>query len=403
MLLESDGSELDWFVGYSPPPDKFLAKLEKSVEGIDTYKSLSESYAKDPTNVEVVFKLAQKYDDKYVQDKALELYKEVLALDPEGKKGTTEYEGEQVTYTEYAEYSIGVLAVFSRKMDPEPLEAFIKKYPESKLTKSAYQRLSYYFQSRAPKDEAKAFFEEYTSKYPDDPNVLSAYVRRIIRDKDNLDKGIELAEKIKEIMKYNPSPRYTLNLAELYMLKGEKEKADELYGKRFMEGKVSSLAYSLADYADFWVKNEMNMENAEEMMELALKILPDRWYNFQRAAQMYLKLKKEDKALAVFGPDFMEKHMDDSSVLNSYAWFWANQGKNLESALEAAKKSVALAESPYNTDTLALVYQKLGKFDEALKAAEKAVKLADEDVKARFESRIKQIKKAMEEKKEKNN
>ncbi len=402
MLLEDDGSEWDWFVGYGPPPEKFLAKLEKSVEGIDTYKSLSESYVKDPTNVEVVFKLAQKYEDKYVQDKALELYKEVLALDPEGKKGATEYEGEQVTYTEYAEYSIGTLAIFSREMDPEPLKAFIKKYPESKLMKSAYQRLSSYYQSRAPKNEAITFFEEYTSKYPDDPNVLSAYVRRIIRDKDNLDKGIELGEKIREMMKYNPSPRHMNNLAELYMLKGDKEKAADLYGKRFMEGQVSSLAYSLADYAEFWVKNEMNTENAQEMMELALEILPDRWYNFQRAAQIYLKLEKEDKALAVFGPEFMDKHTDDSNVLNSYAWFWANQGKNLESALEAAEKSVELAESAYNTDTLALVYQKLGKYEEALKAAERAVELADDQVKARFESRIKQIKKSMEEKKEKN-
>lgn len=403
MLLEDDGSELDWHVGYGPPADKFLARLEKSVKGIDTYKALSESYAKDLTNVEVVFKLAQKYDDKYVQDKALTLYQDVLTLDPEGKMGTTDYEGEKVTYTEYAEYSIGAMSAFSREMDPEPLKAFIKKYPESKLMKSAYQRLSFYYLSRAPKDEAKVFFEEYTSKYPDDPYVLSSYIRRIIRDKDNLDKGIELGEKIKEIMKYNPSPRYTSNLAELYMLKGDKEKADELYGKRFMEGQVSSLAYSLADYADFWVRNEMNTENAEEMMELALKILPDRWYNFQRAAEIYLKLEKEDKALEIFGPEFIKKHTDESNILNSYAWFWANQGKNMESAFQAAKKSVELAESAYNLDTLALVCQKLGKYEEALKAAEKAVGLANDEVKARFEGRLKQLKKTIEEKKDKNN
>ena len=45
------------------------------------------------------------------------------------------------------------------------------------------------------------------------------------------------------------------------------------------------------------------------------------------------------------------------------------------------------------------VYLKLKKYSEALKAVEKAVELADEGVKARYQNRIKQIKKAQEEEK----
>jgi tetratricopeptide (TPR) repeat protein len=401
MVLAGDGSEVDWIVGYGPPPEKFLEKLEKIVKGIDTFKVLSENYAKDPQNVETVFKLAQKYDDRFDEQKAKELYQKVLALDPDGKKGTTEYNDQKVTFTEYTEFSLGSLAVYARTTDPEPMKAFIKKYPDSPLEKSAYQRLSYYYGYRAPKEEATAFFEEYTSKYPDDPNVLSGYVSRIIRDKENLDKGIELAEKIKEMTKYNPSPRYNHDLAELYMLKGEEEKADEVFGKDFMEGKVSSLSSYLTQYADFWVKYEKNTESAEKMVELAIELSPDRWYYRQSAANIYLKLDKEDKALEVFGPAFAEKNKDDASVLNSYAWFWANQGKNLESALDASKKSIEMAASPYNWDTLAMVYQKMEDYDEALEAEQKAVDLSEEEVKVRFQNRIQQIKKAMEEKKEK--
>ena len=400
-MLGGDGSEVDWIVGYGSPPEKFLEKLEKVVKGIDTFKVISEGYAKDPTNVEKVFKLAQKYDDRYDEEKAKKLYQEVLALDPNGEKGTTEYDEKKVTFTEYAEFSLGALAAFARKMDPEPLKSFIKKYSESPLMESAYQRLSYYYGYRAPKEEATAFFEEYTSKYPDNPYVLSSYVSRIIRDKENLDKGIELAEKIKEMLKYNPSPRYNRDLAELYMLKGEEDKANEVFGKTFMEGQVSRLGSYLTQYADFWVKYDKNTDSAEEMVGLAIKLNPDRWYYRQSAARIYLKLEKEDKALEVFGPGFAEKNKDDSNILNSYAWFWATQGKTLESALDAAKKSIALAESAYNWDTLAMVYQKLERFDEALKAEEKAVELADEEVKIRFENRIQQIKKAMEKEKEK--
>lgn len=80
--------------------------------------------------------------------------------------------------------------------------------------------------------------------------------------------------------------------------------------------------------------------------------------------------------------------------------FWATQGKNLESALDAAKKSVELQEAYYNWDTLATVYQKMDKLEDALKAEIKAHELADDQIKARYEAKIKQIKKAIEKNKE---
>ena len=184
------------------------------------------------------------------------------------------------------------------------------------------------------------------------------------------------------------------------MLKGEKEKADEAFGKNFMESKVTSLSYSLMDYANFWVNQKTNTESAEAMMEMALKIDPERSYFLRTAAQNYVKLGKEDKALNLFGPAYIAKHQDNASDLNSYAWFWAGQGKNLESALEAAKKSVTLQEAYYNWDTLATVYQKMENYPEALKAAEKAYELASESIKMRLKAKIDQIKKAMEKEKE---
>jgi len=340
----------------------------------------------------VVFKLAKKYQDRINSKKALELYKEVLAIDPDGKMGTTDfYDGKKVTYTEYAEFSIGEMSLFDRKMDPEPLKAFIKKYPKSEILKSAYSALSYYYRSYGSKEEATKYFEEYVSKYPDDPSVLNSYVSRIIRDKENLDRGIELAEKIKDIMKYNPNPSYMKNLAELYALKGDKGKAEEVFGKSFIEGKTSGLAYNLYEYANFWVKQNTNTESALEMIELAVKLEPR---FVEAAAQLYAQAGKPEKALDVYGPEYIKKHMDNSGKLNSYAWFWAGQGKNLESALETAKKSVELAPSHYNWDTLSLFYFKLKKYEDALKAEEKAIELAGKPV-PEYEKRVKDIKEAM--------
>ncbi|UCE22124.1 MAG: tetratricopeptide repeat protein [Candidatus Aminicenantes bacterium] len=396
LVLGSDGSEIDWHVGYGPPPEKFLERVEKTVNGIDNFKLLSEKYAKRPKNVEVVFKLAQKYDDRFNEEKAKELYNKVLALDPNGKKGTTEYNDEQVTYTEYAEFSLGTLALYSRPGSPEPFKAFIKKYPESKMLRSVYSYLGSYYRRAGSKEDATQFFEEYISKYPDNPSVLNTYVQRIISDKDNIDKGIELAEKIKEIMRYNPGPSYMRNLAELYSLKGEKEKVNEVYGKDFMEGRISRLVYDLRDYVNFWVGQESNTESVLDMMELAVKMAPDNFYVVRAVADIYVKLDKPEKALEVFGPDCVKAYMDDSNSLYSYARFWGNLGKNLESALEAAKKSVELAEAPYKWDTLSLVYLKLKKYDEAMKAAEKAVETAGDQA-GRYEKRIEEIKKAKDE------
>ena len=393
LILDSDGSEIDWHVGYGPPPEKFLERVEKTVKGIDTFKVLSEKYAKEPKNVEWVFKLARKYDRRYDQEKALELYKEVLAIDPKGKKGTTDYGEEKVTYTEYAEYSIGATALSGRSPDLEPMKSFIKKYPESNLLKTAYGRLGSYYRFRGEKEEATEFFEKYTSKYPDDPYVLNSYISRILRVKDNLDKGIELAEKINEIMKYNPDPVFTKNLAELYSLKGETEKVEEAYGKDFMEREVSDLAYSLRDYAEFWVKQKSNTESAEAMMELAAKLKSDSLFVVRSVADMYIKLDKPEKAMEIFGPEYIKDYMDNSNTLYSYAGFWGTLGKNLESALKSAKKSVELAETPYKWDTLSLVNLKLKKYDDALKAAEKAVETGGQQA-ARYKKRIEEIKKA---------
>ena len=346
----------------------------------------------------MVLKLAKKHERKYDEEnrkKAEELYRKVLKLDPEGKKGTTDYGDSKVSCTEYAEFSLAELMnTFSQKRDPEPLKSFIKKYPESKLLKYAYLYLSSYYRFLGTKEEAKKFFEEYTSKYPDNPVALNYYIYRIIRDKDNLDRGIELAEKIKKLTEYNPVPSYMKNLAELYTLKGEIDKADNVYGKSFIEGRVSRFVYDLRDYADFWTKQNKNVESAVEMMELAVKLKPDNSYLIQSAARMYIKLDKLEKAISIYGPEFVKSHSGKSGDLNSYAWFWANQEKNLESALEAAKKSVELAPSHYNWDTLSLVYFKLKKYEDAIKAEEKAIELAGKPVKS-YENRIKRIKEAM--------
>ena len=228
-------------MGYGPPADKHLEKIQNAIAGIDTYGALNARYAKEPANVEVLFKLARKCGDRYSTEltaKSQELYRKVVALDPEGKQGSYFNESIKATipYTQAAEYALGQMASSGRKADPAPLRAFIAKYPDSKLVKNVYANLSYYYGYQAGKDDAAKFFEEYMAKYSEDRQALSSYVQRIIKDKEPLDKGIALAEKLLTTLGETPirnadvvvfdQARNGFNLsvtADLLIRKGEKQ------------------------------------------------------------------------------------------------------------------------------------------------------------------------------------
>jgi len=394
MFLDGDGSEVDWIVGYGPPPEKFQARVDKILKGDETFKFLNTEREKDPKDVAITFKLARKWAERYDVTNALPLYKEVVRLDPQGKAGTftNEYTKVAVPYTEYAEFAIAASSLSGAKVDVAPIRGFLAKYPNTKLLKDAYSRMAYYYGYQAPKEEAAKFFEEYAGKFPEDANVLSSWLARIVRDKGPLDKGADLAEKIQTLARGTPTSTYQ-SIADFYMLKGDKDKAGDAYGKDFMENRVTGLAYDLISYASFWLGKDENKDSALAMAETALKLQPDNDYIIRQAAGVYLKMDNESKALALFGSDYMQKNIADASALNSYAWFWAGQGKNLESALIAAAKAVELKPKQYYIwDTLATVYSKMKNTAEAVRAMEKATELAPESAKESYKKKLETMK-----------
>ena len=382
-----------------------MEKIQRSLQGIDTYKSLADLYAKDPKNVEVVYKLARKVDEKGADSKrADELYNQIIALDPEGKGGlvAVDYPKVRVPYTEYAEFILARKKSIGVQADPGPMRAFVGKHPGSPLVETGYSFMSIHYGNYAPKEEATKFFEEYIAKYPDDAYVLSSYVRRIIRDKEPLDKGLQLADKIAELTSYNPDPYDAENRAELLWLKGDKEKAEEIFGKSHFGDRRTSFAYELASYANFWNDRDTNLDKAAEAIELAILIQPDTPYLRQTAATIYAKAGQPEKALEVFGPEYLKKNLDKADALYPYAWYWNGQGKNLESALEAIKRMIEIQPGLTYFDIQAQILLKLKRYDEALASAEKALALARESAKRNpafaiktYEARVQEIKDAV--------
>jgi tetratricopeptide (TPR) repeat protein len=313
-----------------------------------------------------------------------------------------DYPKVRVPYAEYADFILARKVALGAKPDPALMRAFIEKHPQSPLVKTGYSFMGYYYGYHAPKDAASAFFEEYAGKYPDDVYALDAYVRRIIKDKEPLDKGLQLADKIAELTSYNPDPYNIENRAELLWLKGDKEKAEETFGKSHLADRRSSVAYELASYANFWSDRDANLDQAVEAIELAIQIQPDTPYLRQTAATIYAKAGQPDKALEVFGPEYIKNDLDKPDALYAYAWYWNGEGKNLESALEAIRRMIEIQPGLTYFDIQSQLLLKLKKYDEALASAEKALTLARESARRNpsfaiktYEARVQEIKAAI--------
>ena len=327
-----------------------------------------------------------------------------MALDPEGKAGLVDvdYPKVRVPYGEYAKFILGRKNALGAKADLAPIRAFIEHHPQSPLVKTGDMFMSVYYGNYAAPEEARAFFEDYIRKYPDDVRALDSYVRRIIKDKEPLDRGIELAEKIAELTADDPDPYDARNRAELYWLRGNKDKAEEIFGKEFLSRQRSEAAYLMSSYAEFWSERGTHVDEALAAVELAIQIQPETVQLRRIAATVYAKAGRPEKALEVYGPEFAKKNSDKTDALYPYAWYWNQQGTNLESALEAIGRVIEIQPGLAYFDIQAQILLKLKRYDEALKSAERALALAQESAKRRpgfstksYEARILEVKAAM--------
>jgi tetratricopeptide (TPR) repeat protein len=402
--LGGDGVEVDWFVGYSPPAEDFQASLETILKGEKTFKALQAAQAANPRDVAALIGIGRKWEARDDMAKALEKYREVIALDPDGKGGVYTDEETLITApcTEFARYSLAMAAGSGSKRDTAPIKAFIAENPKSRLVKLAYQRGAGYYASAGTKDEAAGFFSEYAARFPDDPEAWFTWLRRIIRDKGPIEKGVEVAARLRELAVSSPNPIWNQAAARFYDLQGEKSKSEEVFGRVFMERRVADLATSFVDYANYWADKKENLESATAMAEMAVKLQPGETWFLRQAAYVNFMAGNEARALELYGPAWLQKHLagPDPFDIRSYAIFWTRAGKNLESALAAAKKTVELQpKTDYFWSTLSDVYAKMGNKAQAIKAAEKAVEVADPQAKPPLQKKLDALKAPAAEKK----
>ncbi|MBN2415963.1 tetratricopeptide repeat protein [bacterium] len=381
LITTAAGEEIDRLVGFGDPED-FLANLKASWQGEDTFLKLQERYAEHPEDLITAFKLAGKYDAMYNPEKsalAVAMYEGILEQAEKARTLSVPYgtDGEEINLYENTVYALGAAKMYldrSRDAAPGDLMAFVKAFPDSRLAKSAYQRLCGYFAYSAPVDEAREFFDTLLKTYPEDPSMLYYYVNFCIRQQVDIDRGIEAAEKM--VDSNSRMIYYHMNAyARLLALKEDADLLAKEYGDDYIQGKITNLGRDISSYASFWLQRNENLESVMHALNIAIATDPGNARFLPLLAETYVKMDSLEKALELYGEEFLYDNIEDARTLYSYALFWTRQGQNLENALFAAERAVQLSDQYYYWNALGQVHRKMGNYQEAIQAVGKAVEL----------------------------
>jgi thioredoxin-related protein len=119
-----------------------------------------------------------------------------------------------------------------------------------------------------------------------------------------------------------------------------------------------------------------------EVQRLFGTVYPEQGERLASAYRLSYYLQRSDhEHFAEAAIDHYKRYpTEDVEELNEIAWNFSQQVSNpdlLKVAVEWALKSIALHETNYNQETLALLYAKLGKKKAAIKAAKRSIELAN--------------------------
>jgi tetratricopeptide (TPR) repeat protein len=126
------------------------------------------------------------------------------------------------------------------------------------------------------------------------------------------------------------------------------EKALDIYGPEFLKT-IQASPKDLYSYFSFWIGLKSNEASAFEALEALLKLKPDSVYYRDNAASVLLKADYRDRALAVFGPEFIAGRQDDMMALYEYGMFWLQKNSNLDQAMPALLKSLRTIPKSFMT------------------------------------------------------
>jgi len=317
IFLDADGKEIDRFVGFGgeKAKDETFQKVKDYAAGINTLRVLLAGLEKNPNDVELNFKLAEKYQDRYENDKTTPYFEKVLELDPNDEKG----------HKAEATYQIALFQA-RNKQNIDPLKAFIATNPEEKYLVNSYGTLASIYSRKRDTKNTVATYEEALKKLPDNARLMYSYSSTIFRGKmeDLYEKGLNLNEKVKTL---DPEMEVSTiyNLITYYSNIEDKEKIIETFENAI--GKFPDNARLKSSYASSInsMKITSKYDKGIEIMENALKADPDAVYMNYTLGLLYQNKGELKKAI-----EAVKKVVDKYPTRKVYANTLAKMEKELE-------------------------------------------------------------------------
>jgi tetratricopeptide (TPR) repeat protein len=196
--------------------------------------------------------------------------------------------------------------------------------------------------NKQPDSAAQAFGPDFlTSQIRSWAGALVTYAEFWAQQKTNrpeVERAVHLALKV-----CPDDPVLCRRLANIYMRPPAREDAAlDVYGPGILKSIQDSPA-DLYAYFSFWIGWKSNVASAMEAQKSLLRLRPDSLYYRSYAAAVLWRGGYRDRALAVFGPDYVAAHPDRMSHLFEYGLFWAQRGANLKSAIPALVRAAKLS------------------------------------------------------------
>jgi tetratricopeptide (TPR) repeat protein len=190
ILLDNSGEEIDRIIGFGNDTDAFVQTVKDYSAGRGVLAALQKQYQEDTLDVNYNYALAQKYSDRFENDKAVRYYRNVLKLDLRNENG----------FGEVCRYQIAVREIWHEN-DNAPLLDFLQHSSNQDLLSKGYANLIDYFSSK--KDTVRLYetFEKAVAALPQNSRFMNQYAWSIYEDriKAKYDRGIELAQKALEL------------------------------------------------------------------------------------------------------------------------------------------------------------------------------------------------------------
>jgi len=183
LLITSNGEEIDRLLGYIPA-EPFVRGLEDCLSGKNTVGALNQAIEKNPHDVDAIFALGSKYQERGDATGSVANFEKVLALDPSNTKH----------HNEDARFAIAVQK-FRGEGNPGALQSYIATDSTSPRATQAYAFLISYYLKQKEGQDAKVAFERYLSLHPSDAAMMNNYAWLCFQNTVDLDHAALVAEK----------------------------------------------------------------------------------------------------------------------------------------------------------------------------------------------------------------